>query len=165
MGWHCFTSLKDETCFCQWTDANLSQQQTSVVGLGFSAAGLIGVRGRPTPDSDSRHSYVCPPCPLHLLSASFIPEGHAHTGNKRVHEICSCCMHWWLLYFVLEGFPCLKRCSAWCTVLLLCLHELFLLVPHHRAMCWQVEHMLSTACLLWVNHILGHQFKAHNVLF
>ena len=34
----------------------------------------------------ARHSYVCPPHPLHLLSASFIPEARAHTGSKYVHE-------------------------------------------------------------------------------
>lgn len=32
------------------------------------------------------HRCVCPPRPFHLLSGSFIPEAHAHTGRKCIHE-------------------------------------------------------------------------------
>lgn len=88
---HCFTSPKDEPCFCQWTDANLLQQRICHVGLGFSVAGLIGVGGWADPwlqmnAEIARHSYVCPPHLLHLLSASFIAEAHAHTETKHVQE-------------------------------------------------------------------------------
>lgn len=85
----CFTSLKDEPCFCQWTDANLLQQRISLVGLGFGVAELIGVGGQADPwlqmnAEIARHSYVCPPHPLHLLAASFSAEARAHTETKHV---------------------------------------------------------------------------------
>lgn len=44
----CFTSPKDEPCFCHWTDASLLQQRICL-GLGFSVAGLMGVGGRADP--------------------------------------------------------------------------------------------------------------------
>lgn len=85
----CFTSPKGEPCFCHWTDANLLQQRICLVGLGFSVAGLLGVGGRADPwlqmnAEIARHSYVHPPRPLHLLSASFIAVACALTETRHV---------------------------------------------------------------------------------
>lgn len=73
-----------------------TSRKICLVALGFSVAGLISVRGWADPwlqmnAEIARHSYVWPPDPLHLLSASFIPETCAHRGSKHVHEFLVVC--------------------------------------------------------------------------